>query len=88
VRVQPRASREGIDGWQGGALRVRVSAPPVDGDANRAVIDVLARALGLRPTALTIARGIRAREKLVQVKGLSPGDVERRLGERPERSGR
>jgi hypothetical protein len=81
VRVQPRASREGIDGWRGGALRVRVSAPPVDGDANRAVIAVLARALGLRPGALRIVQGARGRDKLVKVDGLTPGDVERRLGE-------
>jgi uncharacterized protein (TIGR00251 family) len=81
VRVQPRASREGIDGWQGGTLRMRVSAPPVDGDANRAVIALLAHALGVRPGALRIVRGVRGRDKVVQVEGLTSGDVERRLDE-------
>jgi uncharacterized protein (TIGR00251 family) len=88
VRVQPRASREGIDAWRAGVLRVRVSAPPVDGDANRAVIALLARALGIRPGALSIVQGARGRDKLVRVEGLTPGDVERRLGEvRPGRGG-
>ena len=49
LRVQPRASRDGIDGWQDAALRVRVTAPPVDGDANAAVARLLARALGVSP---------------------------------------
>ena len=79
VRVQPRASREGIDGRQAGAWRVRVSAPPMDGDANRAVIALLARALGVRPAALKIVRGARGRDKLVHVEGLCPEDIERRL---------
>jgi uncharacterized protein (TIGR00251 family) len=79
VRVQPRASREGIDGWQAGAWRVRVSAQPVDGDANRAVIALLARALGVRPVVLKIVHGARGRDKLVRVEGLGPEDVERRL---------
>ena len=84
--MQPRASREGIDGWQAGALRVRVSSPPVDGDANRAVIALLARALGVRPAVLTIVHGTRGRDKLVRVEGLGPEDVERRLAEaRPGR---
>lgn len=86
--MQPRASREGIDGWQSGALRVRVSAPPVEGDANRAVIALLARALGVRPGTLSIAHGLRGRDKLVRVEGLSQADVEARLGAaHPARSG-
>jgi uncharacterized protein (TIGR00251 family) len=80
LRVQPRASREGIEGGQAGVWRVRVSAPPVDGDANRAVLALLARALGVRAGALSIAQGARGRDKLVRVEGLSPADVEARLG--------
>ncbi len=83
LRVQPRASREGIDGWQGGAWRVRVSAPPVDGDANRAVIALLARTLGVRAGALSIVQGARGRDKLVRVDGLSPVDVTARLRAAP-----
>lgn len=79
--MQPRASRDGIDGWQTGALRVRVSAPPVEGDANRAVIALLARALRVRPGVLSIVHGTRGRDKLVRVEGLSPADVEARIAE-------
>lgn len=85
--MQPRASRDGIDGWQAGALRVRVSAPPVEGDANRAVIALLARALGVRPGLLSIVRGTRGRDKLVRVEGLSDADVEARIGEAHPRRG-
>ena len=77
--MQPRASREGIDGWHAGVLRVRVSAPPVEGDANRAVISVLARALGVPPSALSIVQGARGRDKVVRVEGLRPEDVAARL---------
>jgi hypothetical protein len=83
LRVQPRASREGIDGWQGGAWRVRVSAPPVDGDANRAVIALLARTLRVRAGALSIVQGVRGRDKLGHVDGLSAADVTARLRAAP-----
>jgi uncharacterized protein (TIGR00251 family) len=79
VRVQPRASHEGIDGEQAGAWRVRVSVPPVDGDANRAVIALLARALGVRPAELRIVHGARGRDKLVRVEGVGAEYVGRRL---------
>lgn len=59
-----------------------MSAPPIDGDANRAVIALLARALGVRPAALSIVQGVRGRDKLVRVDGLSRADVDARLGMR------
>jgi uncharacterized protein (TIGR00251 family) len=79
LRVQPRASRDEIVGWQAGALRVRVTAPPVEGEANRAVAALLARALGVRPAAVSVVRGERGRDKLVRVEGLSVAEVEARL---------
>jgi uncharacterized protein (TIGR00251 family) len=79
LRVQPRASRDEIVGWQAGALRVRVTAPPVEGEANRAVATLLARALGVRPSAVSVVRGERGRDKLVRVEGLSVAEVEARL---------
>ena len=80
LRVQPRASRDEIVGWrEPGVLAVRVTAPPVEGDANRAVEALLARALGLRPSAVSVVRGQRGRDKLVRVTALSSADIERRL---------
>lgn len=67
VHVQPRAKRAGIDGTHGDALRVRVQAPPVDGAANAAVIDVIARALDVPLRAVHIATGESSRHKLVDV---------------------
>jgi uncharacterized protein (TIGR00251 family) len=79
VRVQPRASSDAIVGWQAGVLRVRVSAPPVEGEANRAVARLLARALGVAPSTIAVIRGGRGRDKLVRIAGLSEADVRARL---------
>jgi uncharacterized protein len=79
VRVQPRASRNEVMGWQAGALRVRVTAPPLEGEANRAVIALLARALRVREAALKVIHGARGRDKLVRVDGLSLPEIEARL---------
>jgi uncharacterized protein (TIGR00251 family) len=81
VRVQPRAARSGIAGWRtDGALGVRVTAAPVDGQANAAVGAVLAAALGVRSSAVQIVRGATGRDKYVRVDGLAIDDVIRRLG--------
>jgi uncharacterized protein (TIGR00251 family) len=79
LRVQPRAARDEVVGWQAGELRVRVTAAPVEGDANRAVVELLARVLGVRVGAVTIVRGVRGRHKLVRVEGLSLDEVKARL---------
>ena len=70
LRVQPRASRDEIIGWQEGALRLRVTAPPVEGEANRAVVALLARVLGVAPSRIRVVSGERGREKLVEITGL------------------
>ena len=81
MRVQPRAPRSEIVGWRAdGTLSVRVAAPPVEGQANAAVVALLAGALGVRPSAVTVERGARGRDKLVRVAGLTPAEVRRRIG--------
>ena len=80
LRVQPRAARTEIVAWQDDALRVRVSAPPVDGEANAAVETLIARALRVAPSTVTVVRGGRSRDKIVHVAGLSLTDVRARLG--------
>ena len=79
VRVQPRASRNEIVAWQDDALRVRVSAPPVDGAANAAVEALLAQALRVAPSTVSVVRGERSRDKVVRVAGLSLADIRARL---------
>jgi uncharacterized protein (TIGR00251 family) len=74
VRLMPRAGRAGIDGIgldAGGSpfLRVRVTAPPEGGKANRALVKLLAKALHLPPSAFAIVGGLKDRNKTVAVSG-------------------
>ncbi len=69
IQVQPRAARPGVGPLVGDRLRVAVSAAPVDGQANDAVIDELARAFGVRRGAVTIVRGETGRRKTVRIAG-------------------
>ncbi len=80
VRVIPRASREAIAGLENGALKVRLTAPPVEGAANAALIKLLAGALKLPKGRLSIVSGQRSRHKRVAVEGLEPAEAARRLG--------
>jgi uncharacterized protein len=69
VRVQPRASRNEIDGeWQG-ALRIRLNTPPVEGRANEALRRFLADCLNVPLGAVKIAAGERSRMKRIEVRG-------------------
>ncbi len=79
VRVQPRASRDEILGWRDGVLGLRVTAPPAEGLANAAVVALVARALGVRPSAVRLVRGARGRDKLVHVAGLTADAIRGRL---------
>ncbi len=79
VRVTPRSSREGIDGFDAdGVLRVRVSAPPADGAANAAVAKLLAKALGLPGRDVVLVSGATARQKTFEV-ALSETEIRQRL---------
>lgn len=80
LRLAPRAAATAIVGWrEDGALGVRVTAPPVEGAANRAVEALLAEALGLPRSAVSVARGERSRDKLIRVTGLGLEEVRARL---------
>jgi uncharacterized protein (TIGR00251 family) len=67
VWVQPRASRSEIVGYRDRFLHLRVSAPPVEGEANQSVKKLLARALGIPPSRVEILKGDRGRRKRVRV---------------------
>ena len=79
LRVQPRASRDEIVGWQDTTLRLRVTAPPVGGAANTAVARLLATALGVPPSSVSVVRGLQGRTKIVEVTGLGPAEIQNRL---------
>ncbi len=80
VRVQPRASRDEIVGWQADTLRLRVSAPPLEGRANDAVVQLIARGAGVARGAVSVVAGARGRDKLVRVAGVTPDALRARLG--------
>jgi uncharacterized protein (TIGR00251 family) len=80
VRLQPRASRDGIDGMHGVALKVKVTAPPLEGRANTALKKLLAKKLGLSPSRVEIIAGEHSRQKLLLISGTSREEVEKALG--------
>jgi uncharacterized protein len=67
VRVTPRASRNEIVGMRDGVLVVRVTAPPVDDAANRAVVKLIAKRAGVAKSRVRIARGERGRDKRIEI---------------------
>jgi uncharacterized protein len=67
VRVQARARRNEIVEQAGGGFRVRVTAAPADGEANRAVIALLAEAFGVAPSRVALVRGATSRDKLFRI---------------------
>ena len=72
VRLQPRASRDELLGWnEEGALRVRVMAPPVGGAADAALIRLLARRLGVAKSRVSLISGTTARNKIVEIDGVT-----------------
>jgi uncharacterized protein YggU (UPF0235/DUF167 family) len=84
VRLTPRGGRDQIDGWIQDAdgrpmLKVRVAAPPLEGEANAALIRLLAKALGVPRSAVTLAAGDTARIKRLDIAGLTPADLTARL---------
>ncbi len=76
VRVAPRASREAILGEHDGALKVALTAPPVEGAANAALCALLAKRLGVAKGEVRVARGEKSRNKTVAVRGVSKADIE------------
>jgi len=70
VLVSPRASRPKLGPIHGDRLKLAVTAPPVDGEANAAVVELVARALGVARGAVTITAGVSSRRKTVSVRGV------------------
>ncbi len=79
VRVQPRASRNTVAGKVGDALKVALTAPPVEGKANEACVDFLANLLKVPRSSVTIASGESSRNKVVRIAGMRANELEQRL---------
>lgn len=86
IKVVPGASRDGLAGWLGDALKVRVSAPAEAGKANAAVEALLAAALGVPRSSVRIVRGGSSPRKEVEIDALPEAEVLRRLGTARPRS--
>jgi uncharacterized protein len=80
IKVQPRARRNAITGELAGALKIAVTAPPVDGRANDACITLLAATLKVPRAAVTITTGQSGRVKVIHVQGIPAEELRKRLG--------
>lgn len=83
LRVQPKASRNEVVGAHGEQIRLRLTAPPVEGAANEALVRFLAEQLGVGRSSVRIVAGHASRSKVVEVAGLAIDDAARRLGLAP-----
>jgi len=79
VRVHPRAKKNGITGEVGGALKLSLTTPPVEGRANEACIEFFAKLLKVPRSSVTIASGQTSRNKIIRISGVTGGYVIERL---------
>ncbi|HSA94247.1 MAG TPA: DUF167 domain-containing protein [Terriglobales bacterium] len=79
VKVQPRAKRNAIVGQLGDALKIALTAPPLEGRANQALVEFLAEILNVPRSSITIAAGQSSRRKVVAIAGLSAEEAGRRF---------
>jgi uncharacterized protein (TIGR00251 family) len=80
VRLRPRGHADELLGVIDGVVQARVKAPPVEGRANKALCRLIARRVGVPPSKVSVVRGEKARQKLVEVEGVAPADLLSRLG--------
>ena len=80
IKVHPRARKNAITGELGGALKLSLTAPPVEGRANEACIEFLANLLKVPRSSVTIASGQSSHKKVIRVSGVSADEVQTRLG--------
>ena len=82
VKVQPRAKKNAVAGEVGEALKLALTAPPIEGRANQACVAFLAELLNVSRSSVTIAAGQSSRNKVIRVAGLSAAQVEERLSKK------
>jgi uncharacterized protein (TIGR00251 family) len=79
VRAQPGAWQTAIQGEQAGALKVSVTAAPEQGKANKALVEALAKNLGLKKSQIELIRGDTSREKCFLIRGMNAAEMQERL---------
>jgi uncharacterized protein len=79
IQVIPHASRAELVGAQNGALKIKVTAPPVEGAANEACIKLLAKELGLKKSQMEISCGAKSRKKTVMIKDINKRELETKI---------
>jgi uncharacterized protein len=79
VRLRPRSHRDELIGWREGVLQARVTAPPLDDKANRALCRLIAARLDVPPSRVSVVRGQKSREKLILVEGIEQAKIEAAL---------
>lgn len=79
IQVIPHASRAELVGAQNGALKIKVTAPPVEGAANEACIKLLAKELGLKKSQMEISSGAKSRKKTVMIKDINKAELETKI---------
>ena len=79
VRLTPRADRNAIVSFEEGVVLARVTAPPVEGAANAALIQLLSGALGIRKSAIIITGGATSRDKRVEIEGVQQHEIDSRI---------
>ncbi len=82
VHLVARASRNQLAGMRDGVLQARVTAPPIDGEANNALCRMIAKRLGIAPSKVKVIRGGKSRQKVVGVASLDKATLERTLRDR------
>ncbi len=70
VKVEPRSSKKGITGVMDNVLKVKLTAPPVEGEANEQLVEVISDATGVRKSNIRIVRGHSSKRKVVEIKGV------------------
>ena len=80
MRAQPRSSRSGIDGTVGDAVKVRIRCAPVDGKANKELVETLADAFGIPKSSVVFRSGETSKTKRILLRGVSAAKIEEVLG--------
>jgi len=79
LHVTPRGSKNEVTGWRDDTLCVKITAPPVEGAANSAIVKFIADSLGVRKSQVELVSGEKSREKVLKITGISDSDIRARL---------